>query len=175
MSPWPHWTFLSTYQHAQFSLTFKTTNFSCVLSPSQPYAISISSPPYMSKALERIHATTSASSSPIHQWPPECHILRPLFSLPPGPWNHSTLLTPSLLNHAPFNSLPFSAIILFQSFSFSLHLKQLVHILICISITWGVLDSSLETVIQVRNGAQDSGLVWFGVFWNFYWGKIYVT
>ena len=147
--------FLSTYQHVQFSLIFKTTNFSFVLSPSQPYAVfpSISSPPNIRKALERNDATASAPSPPIHQWPPEQRLLRPLFSLPPEPWNRSTLLPPSLLNHSPWFLSYLSPFILFQSLSFSLSLKQLVHILICIRITLEVLDSSPETVIQVRNGA----------------------
>lgn len=148
--------FLSTYQHVQFSLIFKTTNFSFVLSPSPPYAIfpSISSPPNMSKVLERKDARASAPSPPIHQWQPKHHILRSVFSLPPEPWNHSTLLTPSLLNDSPLVSLSYlSPFILFQSLSFSLSFKQLVHILICIKITWDVLDSSPETVIRVRNGA----------------------
>ena len=94
------------------------------------------------------------------------HILRSLFSLPPEPWNHSTLLTPSLLNDSPFVSLSYlSPFILFQSRSFSLSLKQLVHILICIKIIRESLGSSPET-----DSGQKWGLrFWFDLgFWHFF-------
>lgn len=65
---------------------------------------------------------------------------------------HSSLVSPPYL-------LPF---ILFLSLSFSLRLKQLVQLLSYIRVTWWVLDSSLERVIQVRHGLRDQfGLVSF--------------
>lgn len=134
------------------------------------------SSPNMSKAFKRIDPTASALSFPIYEWPLNAKSWGFFFSLPPGSWHYSVLLTPSLNCSSLVSSPCPSPFILFLSLSCSLLLKQLVQILVELKLPGESWTHLQKQWFRLGMGPGNRfGLIRFCFLYFFYCGKMYMT